>query len=124
MTGCPRVTLVRFSECIGVTFELLILVPGLGQVNASRIKLCFLFLASLAPIVSALAADQYLGRLRTILCALSFYAAGLMVPVASSAPAASENGLGVAGLLLVMLLLGIGAGGIKPNVNVLMVEQY
>ena len=42
-----------------------------------------------------------------------------MVLVASPIPAASENGL-----LLAMLLLAIGAGGIKPNVNVLIAEQY
>ena len=102
----------------------LLLVPGLGQVKACRINLCFPLLSSLTPIVGAVAADQYLGRLQAIVCASNFYAAGLIVLVASSAPAASENGLVVAGLLLVMLLLAIGAGGIKPNVNVLMAEQY
>ena len=64
----------------------------------------FIFLDT---IVGAVAADQYLGRLQAILCASNFYAAGLMVLVASSAPAASENGLAVTGLLLAMLLLAI-----------------
>lgn len=78
----------------------------------------------LTPIVGAILADQYLGRLKTILCASGLYLAGLVVLVASSMPAARENGLAVAGLMLTMLLLGAGAGGIKPNVNALLAEQY
>ena len=74
--------------------------------------------------MGAIVADQYLGRLGTILHASGFYMAGLVVLVTSSLPAVRENGLAVVGLLLAMLLLGTGAGGIKPNVSALIAEQY
>lgn len=84
----------------------------------------FLCVCFLTPIAGAVVADQYLGRLYTILYSSGFYIMGLLVLVASSLPAAKEHGLALLGLLLAMLLLAIGAGGIKPSVGSLIAEQY
>jgi POT family proton-dependent oligopeptide transporter len=84
----------------------------------------FLCVSFLTPIAGAIVADQYLGRLYTILYSSGFYITGLVVLITSSLPTASENGLAVVGLLVAMLLLAIGAGGIKPSVGSLIAEQY
>lgn len=123
MTACVQVASVRFYKQARAISKLT-LVLGLGQANATRINMCFLLFEFLTPIVGALVADQYLGRLRTILYASAFYVAGSVVLVASSLPAARENGLAVIGLVLAMLLLGTGAGGIKPTVSALIADQY
>lgn len=78
----------------------------------------------LTPVIGAVVADQHLGRLRTIIGAAGFYAVGLVVLVVTSLPVARESGGAVLGLVLAMGLLGMGSGGIKPNVSALIAEQY
>lgn len=76
------------------------------------------------PVVGAVVAEQYLGRLRTITYASLIYICGLSVLVLSSLPVAHDRELAFPGMLLSLLLIGIGTGGIKTNVNSLIAEQY
>jgi POT family proton-dependent oligopeptide transporter len=75
----------------------------------------------ITPILGAVIADQHLGRMRTITYASVAYIAGLAVLVASSR---FDAGASLLGLLLAMALVGVGTGGIRPNVNSLVAEQY
>lgn len=97
---------------------------GLGQANASRINQLFSFTSCLTPIFGAILADQYLGRLNTIIFTSLFYLLGLCILFASSLPIAQTYDLSLAGLLMSLFLLSIGTGGIKPNVSPLIAEQY
>lgn len=97
---------------------------GLGQANASRVNQLFSLTTSLTPLLGAILADQYLGRLNTILYASLFYLLGLCALFASSLPIAHAYNLSLGGLLTSLFLLSIGTGGIKPNVIPLIAEQY
>lgn len=69
-------------------------------------------------------ADQYLGKFKTILVACSIYIVGLVILVATSTPAALEDGAGFGGLIVAMITIGLGTGGIKANVTPMCAEQY
>ena len=71
----------------------------------------------------AIVADQRLGRLKTILYASKIYMAGLLIVFVTSFSAVSR-GVSALGLVVSMFMIGIGTGGIRPNVNSLVAEQY
>ncbi|KAH7344324.1 POT family-domain-containing protein, partial [Pyrenochaeta sp. MPI-SDFR-AT-0127] len=96
---------------------------GLGQAYATAANQAFTLWCFVTPILGAIVADQRLGRLRTILYASSFYLVGLLVVFITSFPAFDCH-VTALGLLVGMLLIGIGTGGIRPNVNSLVAEQY
>lgn len=78
----------------------------------------------LTPVVGAVVAEQYLGRVKTILYSAAIYGGGLPILVLSSLPAVQETVISLLGLLLSLFLIGVGTGGIKANVNPLLAEQY
>jgi POT family proton-dependent oligopeptide transporter len=78
----------------------------------------------MTPIFGAIAADQYFGRLRTIIFGAVLYMIGLVVLVLSSLPVSQESSLSFPGILTAMLLIGMGTGGLKSNVSSLVAEQY
>jgi len=49
--------------------------------------------------------------------------AGLLVVLVTSFPTFSQSGA-LVGLIVAMFMIGIGTGGIRPNVNSLVAEQY
>lgn len=78
----------------------------------------------MTPIFGAIIADQYLGRKATITHASRIYAVGLFILFGSSLSVFESSSVPILALLAAMLLIGIGAGGIRPNVNSLIAEQY
>ncbi|RYP55828.1 hypothetical protein DL770_010877 [Monosporascus sp. CRB-9-2] len=96
-------------------------VIGLGQAGATAVNQMFMPWCFITPIAGAVVADQYLGTLRTIMGASAAYVVGLLILITSSG---LEPGPALAGLLLAMVFIGIGTGGIRPNVNSLVAEQY
>ena len=50
--------------------------------------------------------------------------AGLIVLCLTSLPTSIEQGFSQTGLIVAFVLLGVGTGGIKPNVSSLLAEQY
>jgi POT family proton-dependent oligopeptide transporter len=97
---------------------------GLGQSYATLVNLSFTVWCYVTPIVGAIIADQYLGRRATITHASRIYAVGLFMLFVSSLSVFGNNDVPLLALLAAMLLIGIGAGGIRPNVNSLVAEQY
>lgn len=61
-------------------------------------------------------ADQYLGKYKTIVLFCFVYMIGLLVLVCTSIPAALEQGAGLGGFIVAILVIGLGTGGIKSNV--------
>ena len=97
---------------------------GLGQANASRINQSFMLWGWITPILGAVVADQYLGRLDTIIYSAVAYMLGLVLLALSALFVVSAYPVAVGGLALAMFLIGIGTGGIKANVGSLLAEQY
>ena len=78
----------------------------------------------LTPIFGAVIADQYLGRLSTIMYSCMVYMVGLTLLALSSLFVTSVYPIAVGGLALAMVFVGVGTGGIKANVGSLLAEQY
>ncbi|KAF2017802.1 oligopeptide transporter [Aaosphaeria arxii CBS 175.79] len=97
---------------------------GFGQARATMVNQAFLIWCFISPIIGAVAADQYLGRVRTIVYSSIVYISGLVVLVGSTLDVVHEAGLSFVGLLFALFLIGGGTGGIKANVNTLLAEQY
>ncbi|KAH8696354.1 oligopeptide transporter [Talaromyces proteolyticus] len=96
---------------------------GLGQAQATMINQGFLLWCFLTPSISAVVADQYIGRLKTIMYSSAIYSCGLVVLCLSSISLAYDIILSRLALLLALVLIGIGTGGIKTNVSSLIAEQ-
>jgi proton-dependent oligopeptide transporter, POT family len=95
-----------------------------GQQTATALTTFFQFFSYLTPIASAIIADQFWGKYKTILIACIVYMIGLLVLVLSSIPPAIDNNVAFPGLIVAMIIIGIGTGGVKSNVSPLMAEQY
>ena len=105
-------------------YQALLILLGLGQAQATRLNQFFTFWCYLTPTIGALVADQYLGRVKTIIYSSLFYMAGLAILCFTSLPIANHSGISLAGLVVAMILIGVGTGGIKPNAICLLAEQY
>lgn len=84
----------------------------------------FMLWCYITPVLGAVVAEQYIGRVKTIIYSSSVYLCGLVTLFLSSLPTAYAMGISLPGLLVSLFLIGIGTGGIKTNVSSLIAEQY
>nr|B8NI27.1 RecName: Full=Peptide transporter imqJ; AltName: Full=Imizoquin biosynthesis cluster protein J [Aspergillus flavus NRRL3357] len=84
----------------------------------------FMLWCYITPVLGAVVAEQYIGRVKTIIFSSSVYLCGLVTLFLSSLPTAYAMGISLPGLLVSLFLIGIGTGGIKTNVSSLIAEQY
>ncbi|CAK7270214.1 hypothetical protein SEPCBS57363_003992 [Sporothrix epigloea] len=99
---------------------------GFGQRTATAITTFNVFWQYLTPLLGAYVADSYFGRYRTIAMALAVDICGHVVLLLSGLPPLLQKeppAGSLTALVVGMLLIGIGTGGFKPNVNPLIVEQ-
>lgn len=99
---------------------------GLGQRTATAITTFNVFWQYFMPLIGAYIADTYLGRFRTVALALGIDILGhIILLVAGLPPLLKETPArgSLAALIMGMLIIGVGTGGFKPNVNPLVVEQ-
>lgn len=96
----------------------------LRYASLSYVRLTFLLIAIVTPILGAIIADQYLGKYNTILFFCFVYIAGLLILTTTSIPGALENGAGLGGFIASIIIIGLGTGGIKSNVAPLIADQY
>jgi POT family proton-dependent oligopeptide transporter len=87
--------------------------------NQSFMLWCFI-----TPIMGAIVAEQYIGRVKTIIYSSFIYSCGLVTLFISSLPFAQDRGFSLLALLSSLFMIGIGTGGIKANVSSLIAEQY
>lgn len=97
---------------------------GLGQSSATALSYFFQFWCYVTPIIGAIVADAWLGRYNAIMLFACIYLCGLIVIFTTSLPNSLDNGAGLGGLVVSMIILGLGTGGIKSNVSPLIAEQY
>jgi len=99
-------------------------VLGMGQRASTGITQFNQFWQYLMPLFGAYIADQYWGRYKTINYALGVDIIGHIILIVSALPPVIPNqGGSVACMILGILVIGMGTGGFKPNVNPLIVEQ-
>ncbi|KAL4792256.1 POT family-domain-containing protein [Aspergillus venezuelensis] len=97
---------------------------GMGHQGATGLTTFFQFWCYVTPIIGAIVADQYLGKYKTIVLFCGVYLVGLLILVCTSIPTALENGAGLGGFIVSILIIGLGTGGIKSNVAPLIADQY
>ncbi|KAJ5810680.1 uncharacterized protein N7503_002898 [Penicillium pulvis] len=97
---------------------------GMAHQGATGLTTFFQFWCYVTPILGAIVADQYLGKYKTIVWFCGIYLVGLLILVCTSIPVALENGAGLGGFIVAILIIGLGTGGIKSNVAPLIADQY
>lgn len=95
-----------------------------GQQTATSLTTFFQFFCYLTPIAGAIVADQFWGKYKAIFVACLIYMFGLLVLVLTSIPQAINANVALPGLIIAMIIIGMGAGGVKSNVSPLMADQY
>ncbi|KAL2178012.1 POT family-domain-containing protein [Thermothelomyces heterothallicus CBS 202.75] len=97
---------------------------GRGQRTAFALTTFNSFWQYTMPLFGAYVADSFLGRYRTIGFALLVDILGHIILVISGLPPVIKNPNGALGAFIIgLVLMGVGTGGFKPNVNPLIVEQ-
>jgi len=97
---------------------------GLGQRTAFSLTTFNSFWQYTMPLFGAYVADSILGRYRTICTALLVDIIGHVLFIICGLPPVIKNPNGsLAAFCLGVILVGVGTGGFKPNVNPLIVEQ-
>lgn len=97
---------------------------GRGQMTSFALTNFNAFWQYTMPLFGAWVADSYLGRYRTIGSALVVDIIGHIILVISGLPSVIKNPQGALGAFATgVILMGVGTGGFKPNVNPLIVEQ-
>jgi len=98
---------------------------GQGQQKSFAIRTFNSFWVYITPFVGGIVADTWLGRYTTIIVFAVICLLGHIILVASAAPsvlAKTDTSLGL--LVLSIVIMGLGAGGIKANVSPMIAEQY
>ncbi|KAI5290546.1 hypothetical protein KEM54_001234 [Ascosphaera aggregata] len=97
---------------------------GQGQQTSTALTLFNSFWAYVTPSLGAFIADEYLGRFNTIMYAIAFSIVGHILLIISSLPAVLDHSNGaLAAFVPSVIILGLGTGGFKSNVSVLIAEQ-
>lgn len=97
---------------------------GRGQRTAFSLSTFNTFWQYTMPLFGAYVADSFLGRYRTIGWALMVDIIGHIILIVSALPPVMDNPNGSLGAFIIgLILMGVGTGGFKPNINPLIVEQ-
>lgn len=94
---------------------------GLGQARATALTNLFQFWCYVTPLLGAVVADEWMGKFGAIRNFSVIYMVGIAVLFASSLRLIP--GTETIGLILAMAVIGLGTGGIKPNVSPFIAEQ-
>lgn len=74
--------------------------------------------------MGAVVAEQYVGRVKTVIYSSGVYSCGLVTLFLTSLRFSQDAGISLPGLILALFFIGIGTGGIKANMSSLIAEQY
>ncbi|KAK4193143.1 POT family-domain-containing protein [Podospora australis] len=97
---------------------------GQGQRTSFALTTFNSFWQYTMPLFGAWIADSFLGRYKTVGYALGIDILGHILLVIAGLPPVIKNPNGaIACFILGILLMGLGTGGFKPNINPLIVEQ-
>ncbi|KAF3799835.1 putative peptide transporter ptr2 [Colletotrichum gloeosporioides] len=97
---------------------------GLGQSTATAISNGFFIFLFLMPSCFAVISDIWLGRYKTLLLGLVLSLCGSLVMFATALPSSLDNGAGLPGLIVAMILIGLGVGATKATISPFIGDQY
>ncbi|KAF2009736.1 PTR2-domain-containing protein [Aaosphaeria arxii CBS 175.79] len=97
---------------------------GMGQAKATIVNYAFITFGFITPVPMAVVADKWTGRYRAILGSFALELLGLLVLFLTALPPALKASAGGGGLAVAMVLIGIGAGGVKTTVSPFVADQY
>lgn len=96
---------------------------GRGQQVATGLTTFSTFWSYLTPVLGGIIADTQ-GRYITIIASSLIYFIGLLILTLTAIPSAiTNNATPLAGWITATILIGLGTGGIKANISVLLGEQ-
>lgn len=81
------------------------------------------FWSYITTIIGALVADQYLGRYKTAMISIWLAMIGHIIMVTSAIPSVILNGISPAPLIIGIVILGLGSGGFKATISLMVAEQ-
>ncbi|KAJ7216307.1 MFS peptide transporter [Mycena pura] len=96
---------------------------GLGQSTATRFSYLLTFLVYATSFGGAVVADGWLGRYKSLALFASIYVVGALILFITSLPVSLDHGGGFGGLVAAVIVIGIGAGGMKSNLAPFMADQ-
>ncbi|KAJ7718368.1 putative MFS peptide transporter [Mycena maculata] len=96
---------------------------GLGESTATRLSYLLTFLVYAMSFGGAVVADGWLGRYKTLALFAGIYVVGAFILFATSLPVSLDHGAGIGGLVAAIIIIGIGAGGMKSNLAPFMADQ-
>ncbi|KAJ6562297.1 putative MFS peptide transporter [Mycena capillaripes] len=96
---------------------------GLGQSAATRLSYFLTFFIYATSFGGAVVADGWLGRYKSLTLFASIYAVGVLILFVSSLPVSLDHGAGLGGVVAAIIIIGIGAGGMKTNIAPFMADQ-
>ncbi|KAJ7747785.1 di/tri peptide transporter 2 [Mycena metata] len=96
---------------------------GLGQSAATRLSYFLTFFVYATSFGGAVVSDGWLGRYKSLTLFASIYAVGVLVLFVTSLPVSLNHGAGLGGLIAAIIIIGIGAGGMKSNLSPFMGDQ-
>jgi len=98
---------------------------GKGQQASTGLTTMLSFLGCTSPILGAILADAYWGKLKTIFVFVIIGGIGHVILVGTAAPAVLQNSPSgaFAGFVVSIIILGFATGAIKANVSPLIAEQ-
>ncbi|KAJ6597790.1 POT family-domain-containing protein [Mycena vulgaris] len=96
---------------------------GLGQSAATRLSYFFTFFVYAMSFGGAVVADGWLGRYKSLTLFASIYAVGVLILFLTSLPVSLNHNAGLGGLIASIIIIGIGAGGMKSNLAPFMADQ-
>ncbi|KAJ7026811.1 oligopeptide transporter [Mycena alexandri] len=96
---------------------------GLGQSAATRLSYFLTFFVYATSFGGAVVSDGWLGRYKSLTLFASIYAVGVLILFVTSLPRSLDHGAGLGGLIAAIIIIGIGAGGLKSNLSPFMGDQ-
>ncbi|KAJ6617114.1 POT family-domain-containing protein [Mycena sp. CBHHK59/15] len=96
---------------------------GLGQSAGTRLSYFLTFFVYITSFGGAVVADGWLGRYKSLKLFASVYIIGVGILFVTSLPTSLDHGAGLGGLIASIIVIGIGAGGMKPNLAPFMADQ-
>ncbi|KAJ7165415.1 putative POT peptide transporter [Mycena filopes] len=96
---------------------------GLGQSAATRLSYFLTFFVYATSFGGAVVADGWLGRYKSLTLFASIYAVGVLILFVTSLPVSLDHGAGLGGLISAIIIVGIGAGGMRSNLSPFIGDQ-
>ena len=98
-------------------------VLNLKSQGATALSYFWQFWCYVTPVFGAWVADTYYGKFKTICIFSVVYIIGIFILFITSLPSVASRNTSLGGFVSALIIIGIGAGGVKANVSPLIADQ-